>query len=175
MTYEQGPPPPPQGYPQQGQPQPGYPQQGYQLPPGYEIKKKKRFYKRVWFWLLAMFLVFIIIIIAAVSSASKDAVSKEHTVVYTITGDTKKADITYWANDGSNHDSQVSVSNVPLPWTKTVTVKGDFSLFMVSATPPDITKGKLHCELKVDGKVASTGDSQDSIGVNCDGSGYDGK
>ena len=63
-------------------------------PPGYELKKKKRFYKRVWFWLLVAVVLIVIIVIAVVAGVANDAVNSKHTVGYKVTG-TGKADITY--------------------------------------------------------------------------------
>lgn len=188
-------PQPQPGYPPQQYPsQPGYPaqqqyapQQGYPapppgyVPPGYQLKKKKRFYKRVWFWFLVIFVVIIAIIIAAIASFAKDATSKPHTVVYTVnsTGKVSKADISYYTSDGSNHSSNVSADGQPLPWTKTVTVKGDLSGFILTANTPitgNAAKGTLACSLSVDGKVVSTDKSSGSVSlVTCSGSGYDGK
>ncbi|MDQ2797675.1 MAG: MmpS family transport accessory protein, partial [Actinomycetota bacterium] len=155
---------------------PGYPAPpGYQLPSGYEIKKKKRFYKRVWFWVLAFVLLVVIITVTAVSKVANDAVNKKHEVAYNVTG-TVRADITYYSSDGSNKSASESVAKQKLPWAKTITVKGDFSGFVLTATPSDLaSKGTLACSITVDGKVVST-DRANSTGiVSCDGTGYNGK
>jgi hypothetical protein len=172
------------GYPQQQYaPQPGYPPPpppGY-VPPGYELKRKKRFYKRVWFWLLVIVVLIIVIVVVAVSSAVHDATSKPHTVVYTVngTGKISKADISYYTSDGSNHSSNVSAGKQPLPWTKSVTVKGDLSGFVLTANTPitlKTPKGTLSCTLSVDGKIVSTDKARGGADlVSCLGSGYDGK
>lgn len=148
----------------------------YQLPPGYEIKKKKRFYKRVWFWLLAIMLVVIIIVITAIASAAHDATSKPHDVVYTI-GGTGKADITYSSIDGSGKQVSQSAEGVQIPWSKSFTIKGDFSGFDVTASSVSLDKSvTLTCEITVDGKVVSTDHATGhAAGVSCIGSGYDGK
>lgn len=180
---------PPQGdaqggqYPYGGQyssaPPPGYgpPPPGYAPgtpPPGYVLKKKKRFYQRVWFWLLTAFVLIIVVIVVAIASAANNAVNSNHTVAYKVTG-TGAADITYSSWDaGSNTDKTVSVNAAKLPWSQTVQIKGSLSVVTVTATVSDITKpAALSCSLSVDGKVVST-DTGNSALVSCSGSGYSG-
>jgi hypothetical protein len=176
---------PQEGYPQQGYLQQGYLQQGYPqapqgyaqppLPAGYVLKKKKPIYKRVWVWLLLIIVVIIIAVVASAGKAVNDAVNKQHTVVYNVTGK-GTADISYYQSDGSGKDVSITENNQKLPWTKTVTVKGDLSGFVVTATVSDFTKtiSNMSCELSVDGKVVSTDKGNNSI-VSCSGSGYSGK
>jgi len=141
------------------------------------IKRKKPFYKRVWFWLFVVVVLVVVIVIVAVAGAANDAVNKSHTVTYKVTGTVKKADIEYWSNDGSGKSVDETAGGQSVPWTKTVTVKGDLSAFVLSATPSDIEDtGTLSCELDVDGKTVSTGKSTVAPAmVSCSGSGYDGK
>jgi hypothetical protein len=109
---------------------------------------------------------------AAIASVFHNGTSKAHTVVYTITG-TGKADIQYFQIDGSGNDQTLHANAQTLPWTKTVTIKGDFSSFDVTASPTDFTSNsKLSCTLTVDGKQVSS-DTAGSI-VTCDGNGTDG-
>lgn len=116
---------------------------------------------------------------AAIGSVFNNAVNKSHTVAYSVTGTIGKADISYESSDSSSSDHQSSTDNVPLPWTKTISVKGDISIFMVTANThigPNTSSGQLSCTLSVDGKVVST-DSQngDADFVTCSGTGYQGK
>jgi hypothetical protein len=118
---------------------------------------------------------------AAITSAADDAVNKEHTVAYQVTGtgQVTKADVSYWANDGSNKSSSISQDGQALPFSKTVKVKGSLSAFVLSANTSVSSgaapKGTLSCSLSVDGKVVSTDHSSGSASfVSCTGSGYDG-
>jgi hypothetical protein len=153
----------------------GYPQQGFVVPPGYEMKKKKRFYKRVWFWLVVVPVVFIIIIIVAVSAAVNKVVNDKHTVVYSVTGTIGKADIDYYSVDGSGNSASQSVDGQTLPFSKTITVKGDLSGFNISANAPiaiNSPSGTLTCSIRVDGKVVSTDHASGSTDVvSCFGTG----
>lgn len=116
----------------------------------------------------------------AIAGAFDDAVNKPHTVVYRVSGsgDITRADVSYSSNDGSTKSSDISVNNRKLPFTKTVTVKGNLSAFALTANTPMSTKmpkGTLKCELLVDGAVVSTDKSHGSPAlVACSGSGYDG-
>ena len=135
--------------PAYGQP---YGQPGVVLPPGYELKKQKRFYKRVWFWLVVIPVVLVIIVIAAIASAANKAVNNPHTVVYSITGDgTKATDITYLKINGDGTSGEEQANNAALPWSKTVTGKGDFSEYSLVGQAGD--GNSISCEITVDGNV----------------------
>jgi hypothetical protein len=115
---------------------------------------KKRFYARVWFWLLVIVALGFAGCIAVVGSAT-NAINKadttKHTVVYAVTGD-GSADITYDTFTNGNSGSS-QVSGAPLPWTKTITGSGLFSIYGVSA---DIESGTTAtCTITVDGKVVA--------------------
>jgi len=142
------------------------------LPPGYELKRKKHFWQRVWFWLLAVSLVIVVVIVVAVASAVDKVTNNPHTVVYKITGTVKTATIDYYSSDGSGKSVSEQADKQQLPWTKTIEVKGDFSGFTLSASPTDIMdQGNLACEIVVDGKTVSTGEASAPDVVSCHGSG----
>jgi hypothetical protein len=163
-----------------GPPSPApYGQQPYAapaVPPGYELKRKKPFYRRVWFWLLVIVVVIIVVVVSAASKAVNDATSKSHDVVYKV-GGTGKANITWAQSDGSGKSKSESADSVPVPWTKSFTIKGDFSGFDVAATASNLNKSvTLTCEITVDGKTVSTDKASGAIAaVSCFGSGSDGK
>ncbi|MFF1818596.1 MmpS family transport accessory protein [Kribbella sp. NPDC058245] len=77
----------------------------------------------------------------------------EHTVVYKISGTSKKADLTY-TTDGSTTTEQSTGSAVP--WTKTLKIKTDFPVYQVSAQNSIGQKGTLTCVIEVDGKQVKT-------------------
>jgi hypothetical protein len=121
-------------------------------------------------------LVATIIWTVAIGTAVNDAVNNPHTVVYNVTGTIARADVSYYSSDTSNHDQQRSTDNAPLPWSKTITVKGDLSAFEVTANTHvglHSKSGRLSCSLSVDGKVVSQDSSNgDGAFVSCDGTGY---
>lgn len=149
-----------------------------QVPPGYQLKRKRPFYKRVWFWLLVIVAVIVIAIVASVASAVDDAVNKPHEVTYSVTGNIAKVDISYFNSDGSNRTKQKTVKRVSLPWSKQFTIKGDMSLVSVDAIQSNILGkgGKLACKLTIDGKVVATDQSRGKAAmVDCTGTGYSGQ
>lgn len=124
----------------------------------------------------AVGLVATIIWSVAIGSVFNDAVNRQHTVIYSVTGTIGKADISYYSSDSSNNDNQVSIDDVPLPWSQTVKVKGDLSSFDVTANAPftvNSTRGGLACTLTVDGKIVSRDSANGDGGlVTCAGTGY---
>ena len=113
-----------------------------------------------------------------IGTVFNNAVNKKHTVVYSVTGSIGTADIQYYSSDASGHNDQQTRKSVPLPFSKTVTVKGDFSGFDILANTPialSRPNGSLACTITVDGKVVSH-DTASGTGdvVSCDGTGYDG-
>jgi len=90
---------------------------------------------------------------------SNKAAATEHTVVYTVTGDSTDSSIT-WSTYTDGDSGSEQASGAKLPWTKEVTVKGsseglNFNSFTVTASN-GTTGGEIACEIKVDGKVVST-------------------
>ena len=124
-------------------------------PPFADEKPKKPAYKRVWFWLLIVVVVGVggcTAIIATAGVAIDKANTKQHTVVYTVTGD-GTADITFdtFANGNSGTDQLTGQS---LPWTRSITESGLFNIYSVSAGI--LTGTTATCTITVDGKVLST-------------------
>ena len=113
----------------------------------------------------------------AIVGAVGDA-NQKHTVVYSVTGTIGSADINYYSSDGSGHLSQSLHHSVPLPFSKTITIEGDFSGFDLTANTHiglHTPKGSLKCTISVDGKIVSRDSfSGQSDFVSCEGNGYDG-
>lgn len=121
-------------------------------------KPKKKFYTRVWFWLLVIVVLFLggcITVITSVGVAVDKAVTANQTVVYTVTGD-GTANITYdtWTN---NNSGTSQVSDAAMPWTKTITATGTFSTFSVMAQLQTGTTST--CTITVNGKQVSSNTS----------------
>jgi hypothetical protein len=110
----------------------------------------------------------------AVSDEHK-AASATHTVTYTVTGAAQDANITYSTFTGSNVGTQQS-SSTPLPFTKTVTVKGSanslsFNSFLLTAMNGINDTGSISCTVTVDGKTVSNQTSTGGLAsVTCSGS-----
>ena len=132
---------------------------------------KKPVYKRVWFWLLMIFLGFIVLIIALIAAAGtaiNKANTTQHTIVYSVTG-TGAATITYDSFD-NNHNGTTQLGEVPLPWTKTVVGSGIFNSYSVTATL-GAGGGTLTCTLSVDGKQVSNNTATGAFSsADCTGS-----
>jgi hypothetical protein len=152
-------PPAPQP-PQQTGPPPGWwqatdgnwypPQQAPAAPEG-----KKKFYTRVWFWLLVVVALGIggcFAILGAVSTSINNADKTKHTAVYTITGD-GTADITYDSFINGNSGSSDN-NGVALPWTKSVTGSGLFTFYSVVAMLKSGTT--VTCSITLDGRQVAT-------------------
>jgi hypothetical protein len=137
-------------------PQPG----GYgPAPGGYGQPPKKPVYKRVWFWILIVLAVGISGCSALVFGAGvavNHAAHVQHTVVYSVTGSGQANDITYATiQEGSGQSGEAQVTNVNLPWSKTITASGLFTAFDVSATVGS-GGGTLTCTITEDGQQLST-------------------
>lgn len=94
----------------------------------------------------------------AVDDTNK-AAATEHTVAYTVTGDSTDSSIT-WSTYTDGDSGSEQAAGTRLPWTKEVTVKGsseglNFNSFTLTASNGQ-TGGDITCEIKVDGKVVST-------------------
>jgi hypothetical protein len=126
----------------------------------------KRFYRRVWFWLLVSLVVVIVIVVAA-SAAINKANTTKHTVVYSVTG-SGTADISYDSVQNGNSGSAQD-TGATLPWTKTITGSGLFNVYGVNA---QLTNGtSVTCNLTVDGKqIASHTSTGQYASVDCTGS-----
>ncbi len=125
-----------------------------QVPPAQPVKKPV--YKRVWFWLLVVLALGIgacVSIINLAGNAINTANNKTHTVVYSVTG-SGSVSLSYAAID-KNQGGMTQNSDVPLPWTKTITGSGLFNYYSVTATL-GAGGGSATCTITVDGKVVTT-------------------
>src|SRR5665213_1755411 len=91
---------------------------------------KKKFYKRVWFWLLIAVVVLFggcTAILVGAGKAVTDANNKQHTVVYSVTGD-GTADLTFDTFSNGNSGTSQSTGQ-SLPWSKTIVASGLFNIY----------------------------------------------
>ena len=119
----------------------------------------KPFYKRAWFWILIGVVVLLGgcgAVLAVGTAAVVHEAKKNHTVVYAVTGTGRATDITYATlQQGNGQNGQAQVSNVPLPWTTTITVSGLLTAFSLSGTL-GADGGSLTCSISEDGRQLAT-------------------
>jgi hypothetical protein len=131
------------------------------VPPGYELKKKKPFYRRFWFWLLIAVVV-IIAIVASTAGGSGSSASGTDTIVYEITSDASHVSATYATFTAGNVGEAQDNSATP-PWTKTVKAKSSWvhSFSLVGQMSPAALSGggndgtTISCKITVNGKVVA--------------------
>jgi uncharacterized protein YceK len=136
---------------------------------------KKPVYKRVWFWLLVTFVVLMSgcgAILAVGTAAVIHVAQTNHTVVYSVTGTGQASYITYATLQQGNGQKGVSqVTNVPLPWTKIITVSGLITAFSVTGTV-GANGGTVACNITEDGKSLSTNTASGPFAsANCSSAG----
>ena len=135
------------------------PQPGAYPPVQYIPKPKKPAYKQAWFWILIVLALGIAgcsAIVFGAGVAVNHAAHVNHTVVYSVTGSGQANDITYATlQEGSGQNGEAQVTNVNLPWTKTITASGLFTAFNVSATV-GAGGGTVTCTITEDGQQLAT-------------------
>ena len=106
------------------------------MPGAYGPAPKKPLHKRVWFWLLIGVVVLFggcTALLVGGGAAVDHAAHVNHTVVYSVTGTGQANDITYaTVQEGAGQSGEAQVTNVNLPWSKTITASGLFTAFDVS-------------------------------------------
>jgi hypothetical protein len=131
------------------------------VPQGYELKKKKPIYKRVWFWILALVLVGTIAAVAGGGGGTSEggSASGNVEVVYTIESDAAQVSATYSTLDGGNIGQSQDNAATP-PWSKTVQVENSFinSFSLVGQMNPSLDGSTpdgttITCRITVDGEV----------------------
>jgi len=120
---------------------------------------KKKFYKRVWFWLLIVVVLGLggcSAVLIGGGVAIDRAAHVQHTVVYAVTGTSPASNITYnTLQEGSGQNGESQVSNVALPWTKTISVSGLVTAFDVIASVGE-GGGSVTCTIAEDGRQIAT-------------------
>ena len=120
----------------------------------YTKEPKKPWYKRIGCMVALAILAIIVIIIVAISFAAKqvqDDADTEHTITYSITGDTTDAIATYSTSD----TEQAQDTAVTAGWSKDVNVKGYFGATL-NATNGAQSDGAITCTISVKGKELAT-------------------
>jgi len=143
-----------------------------QQPPGGPPKK---FYKRVWFWLLIVVVLGLggcSAVLIGGGAAIDHAAHVQHTVVYSVTGTSPASTITYnTLQEGSGQNGESQVSNVALPWTKTISVSGLITAFDVNASVGE-GGGSVTCTITEDGRQIATNTATGAFSsASCTGAG----
>lgn len=116
--------------------------------------RKRPIYKRVWFWFLIIVVVIAVTLITSIANAVDKGVNAAHTVTYDVTSDASTASVTYTQFNGNGTNGSEQANEAPVPFTKTVQAKGNFSAYsLVAQASPDATT--ITCKVTVDGKVKS--------------------
>jgi hypothetical protein len=138
------------------------PTQQPMVPQGYELKRKKPIYKRIWFWLLILVVVIIIVATqAGGGSGGGSGASGTVEVVYTVESDSPTVSATYATAD-SNGVGQSQDNSVAPPWTKTVTAEDSWvKSFVLTGQMNPVLDGSaadgttITCRITVDGEVVA--------------------
>ena len=80
-----------------------------------------------------------------------------HTVVYSITGKHRATAIAYYTVSGGQ-SGQTTLQDQALPWSKTVSVRGDLdsASSVLTVVGQNAGSGHIRCTITLDGKVVST-------------------
>ncbi len=115
-------------------------------------KATRPWYRKKRWWALAIIVLLIVIIAVSVSNSA----STKHTINYSVTGSGTANDITYdTLQEGNGQNGEAQVTNVALPWSKTIQASGLVTAFTLSATVGS-GGGSVTCTITEDGKVVNT-------------------
>ncbi len=132
---------------------------------------KKPLHKRVWFWLLIVVALGFAGCVATVSVAgvAVDHIAHEHhTIVYSVTGTSQGAAITYdTLQEGNGQNGSARATAVALPWSKTITASGLITVYHVSAVV-GASGGSATCTITEDGAEVAANTATGALRVaNC--------
>jgi ABC-type phosphate transport system substrate-binding protein len=111
-----------------------------------------------------------VLALAGLAGCGDEPDDAEHTVVYKVTspsGNSTRASMTYTIDGGTTMEQ---VGDAPLPWSKTVKVKGKFRIVQVSAqSSGSVGQGMIMCAIDFDGEQVKTATSiGDGAIASCD-------
>jgi hypothetical protein len=144
---------------------PTAPEQQPMIPRGYELKKKKPIYKRIWFILLVLIVLIVIIVSVSSSGGSSSGGGASDTVhvTYTLESDSPTVSATYMTLDNGNIGQSQDNQATP-PWTKELDVSDSFvqSFTLTGQMNPVALSGgegqdgtTITCRITVDGEVVA--------------------
>lgn len=152
-------------YPNQGDNNSQYPNQGYgnqqpfpgQVPPGYEVREKKPWYKKAGCLIPLIIGIIMILIVGGCTAIMGVAVNEvdkelnaEKVVTYRIEGDAQDA----WASYTTEDLNTVQDNGVAAGWEKEVTVTGVFPASL-SVSNGMYDEGSITCQILVGGEVVA--------------------
>lgn len=99
----------------------------------------------------------------ALSACGTATTTSDKEIVYTVTGDSGKASVTYSA-DGKGSTQQDNAAS--LPWTHKMTLKqGLVDLNVLTVIAQNSGDGKIACSISVDGKEVKTATSSGQFAI----------
>ncbi|MEU8639575.1 MmpS family transport accessory protein [Amycolatopsis sp. NPDC048633] len=114
---------------------------------------------------LVVSILWVVVIGKAISDVN-DQATQRHTITYSVTGDSKTADVDYSTFEPA--DSVKSETGAAVPWTKTVEATGLFIGAFTVTTGED--GGSVTCKVVVDGKEVKTATASGEYAVaSCTG------
>jgi hypothetical protein len=129
----------------------------------------------VWFWLLVIVAVGIggcSALLIGGTAVIDHAAHVNHTIVYSATGSGQADNITYSTiQEGSGQNGEGQVTNVNLPWSKTITASGLITGFDISVTAGQ-NGGSVTCSITQDGTQVASNTAKGAFATaNCSYSG----
>ena len=142
------------------------PPPGWQPPPPPQKKHTARNVILVLTGLAVLGLVGCVALLGGIGNEIEKQDETEHTVVYKVTGTSKKAALTYTTDGGTTTEQ---ANGVTLPWSKTIKVKGLFQVVQVMAQNEIGQRGKVTCTITYDGKQVKTATATGEAAIaSCD-------
>jgi hypothetical protein len=136
---------------------------------------KKKLYKRGWFWIVIVLLAGIgayTVIGRGGGAPANNATAQTNTIVYSVTGSgTPTVSTITYANigNGKGQTGQVAVSDVAIPWSKTITAKGPLTAFSLTVVNGSVGLSYVTCTISENGELLSTNTSKGpSATASCD-------
>lgn len=142
------------------------------------VEKGKKLYKRRWFWAVIVLLAAIggvtAMVVGGGGAPTKRTAVPTNTIVYSVTGSGTPtvSTITYAAAGNGNQDGQVALSNVSIPWSKTVTAPDTLTSFTLTVQNGSVGLSYVTCTITEDGELLITNTSKGPAAIaTCNASG----
>ena len=156
---------------------PAYVPRTPQAPPP-DVKKNK-LYRRRWLWVVIVLLAGIGGCAVAVGgrgggAPTKQAAEPTNKIVYSVTGSGSPtvSTINYGGVGNGKQSGQVAVSNVPIPWSKTITAPESLNAFSLTVTNGSVGLSYVTCTISENGELLITNTAKGPYAIAaCDAAG----
>jgi hypothetical protein len=137
---------------------------------------KKKLYKRRWLWVVIVLLAGIggWMVLGGGGAPTKGAAGPTNTIVYSVTGsgDPTASTVTYGMLGNGNQNNQVAASNVPIPWSKTITTPDPVTAFSLNVKNGPVGLSYVTCTITENGELLITNTSKGPFAIaSCDAAG----